>query len=260
MESPDPAAREAWTNRLPLPNGLSLYLPSPDMLAAAEYVRDEIFIEQQYFRKGFEIQSTDAIMDIGANMGVFVLWAAPQAPQGRIIAVEPTHIMECLQLNVRLNGLKNVSTIRAAAGTTDGEMEIVHYPGFNIVSHEAGFRRPLFARLRFFFRFPKYRIKPVRERSSCLSMGRILDEHSLDRVNFLKIDCEGGEYGILKGMSARDWARIDRIAMEFHEYHRDHKYRELVAILRREGFSVDVEMKFVDYHLMHFGTIWARRP
>ena len=53
--------------------------------------------------------------------------------------------------------------------------------------------------------------------------------------------------------------RIERIAMEFHEYRKDQKHLELVEILRKQGFETEVKKTFVEYNLMGFGTLWAWR-
>ena len=47
--------------------------------AAARFVVNEIFKKRRYDHPGFQIEPTDTIVDIGANMGIFVLWAARQA-------------------------------------------------------------------------------------------------------------------------------------------------------------------------------------
>ncbi|HEY2760704.1 MAG TPA: FkbM family methyltransferase, partial [Pirellulales bacterium] len=101
--------------KIDLTDGLSLWLASPQQKAAAGYVANEIFKKQRYNYPGFEIRPTDTIVDIGANMGVFVLWAARQATQGKVIAIEPTSAIDVLRMNVERNGLTNVAAIQAAA-------------------------------------------------------------------------------------------------------------------------------------------------
>src|SRR6516165_10916367 len=67
--------------KIELTDGMSLWLATPQQRAAAGYVVNEVFKKHRYNYPGFQIQSTDIIVDIGANMGVFVLWAAKQATQ-----------------------------------------------------------------------------------------------------------------------------------------------------------------------------------
>ncbi|SDZ01785.1 methyltransferase, FkbM family [Lysobacter sp. yr284] len=254
MSTPQPTAH------VPLPNGLTLYLQSAHMRAAAEYVVDEIFVEKQYQREGFEIGHADTVVDIGANMGVFALWASPQAPAGRVISVEPVQeMMDCLRSNLDANRIRNVSAVQAAVGPSGQKIELTYYPGFNIISHRSDFRRPAYARLKMYLKNWRVWRAPERVRAACISVGELLDEHGVDRVDLLKIDCEGGEYEIVRGMSERDWSRIDRIVMEFHEYHKDQRHEQLVELLRNRGFEVEVEKDAMTYRLMRFGTLWARR-
>ncbi len=62
-----------------LGDGLSLALANSQQQAAARFVVNEIFTHQRYDHPGFAIKPTDTIVDIGANMGIFVLWAARSA-------------------------------------------------------------------------------------------------------------------------------------------------------------------------------------
>jgi FkbM family methyltransferase len=230
------------------------------MRGAAKYLLKEIFVRQRYRRPGFEIRTDDTVVDIGANMGLFVLWAAPQAPDGRVLAVEPMSVIETLDLNVRLNGLENVTSLQAAAGNDGDTMEFIEYPGFNLVTHQIGVRPALVTRFLIGLLFFRYKQDPVRTRSQCVSLGRIMDEFDLETINLLKIDCEGGEYDIFAGVSPAQWQRIERISMEFHELQPDHKHEKLVACLEQQGFRVEVRKPFFEYYFMKFGQLWAWRP
>ncbi len=245
---------------MPLPNGLVFRVTSPRMVGAAQCLYKEIFGRQRYFRRGFEIRPNDTVLDIGANMGMFALWAAPQAAQGRVIAVEPMDVIECLDGNMRLNGLGNITPLQAAVGRDGDELEFVDYPGFNIITHQAGLRPTRITRLLIRLLLFRYRAQPVHVRASCVSLGRIIDELGLSMVNYLKIDCEGGEYDIFRTLAPEHWQRIERIAMEFHELQPGQRHEELVSLLKAQGFEVEVRKPWFDYHFMKFGEIWARLP
>ena len=70
---------ECAETKIGLGDGLSLWLSSTQQLGAARYVVDEIFTKRRYDHPGFQIRPTDNVVDIGANMGIFTLWAARQA-------------------------------------------------------------------------------------------------------------------------------------------------------------------------------------
>jgi FkbM family methyltransferase len=241
-----------------LPNGLE-FRCSSQMRGAAEFLVKEIFRRRRYHRPGFEIRPDDTVVDIGANMGIFSLWAAPQAARGRVIAVEPTGVVETLELSTRLNRLTNIETVRAAVGADGDTLELIHYPGFNIVSHQPQWRPTAVTRALVRLLYGRYDVAPVRVSVPCVSLGTILDTRDVEKVNFLKVDCEGAEYDMLRTLDGRHWDRIERIAMEFHELHAGHDHRELVDLLRRRGFEVTVRKPWFDYYCMKFGEIWAWR-
>jgi FkbM family methyltransferase len=245
--------------KIDLGDGLALYLATPQQKGAARYVVNEIFKKRRYDHPGFEIRPNDTVVDIGANMGIFVLWAAKQARQGKVLAIEPTSAMDVLRLNVERNGLTNVVPIQAAAGRDGDKFEIVTYPGFNIVNHHASWRPMLMTRILIKLRYGWYQSEPVVERAPVMSLKRMLDENGVDRLNYLKVDCEGGEYEIFRSLDDETFARIDRIAMEFHEYTPQQRHEELVAMLKNHGFTVEIHKNFFEYHLMKFGVLWASR-
>ncbi len=256
---------------LSLPNGLACHLTSKTMAPLAKYVRWEIFERQEYLRPGFGLRPDDTIIDVGGNVGLFVLWAAPQVTRGRIVTVEPNPAtLDCLRLNVESNGLRNVVVVAAAAGATEGAMELVYNPGFEAHAHGASVQAPWYYRGRWAARISRW----VGRRGANLAFGQriavrqmslaaIMDEYRLDKVNYLKIDCEGGEYDALRGMDAAHWARVERAVVEYHDFGRDRRHGQLVKILQDNGFDVVVVRtwltRFIGLLGGQTGMIWAKR-
>ena len=253
------ADEAAWPEAIALPNGLTFRLRSATMRGAANFLIKEIFTRRRYYRPGFEIRPGDTVIDIGANMGLFALWAAPQASRGMVLAIEPTSVIECLNANVRCNGLTNVKAVKAGVGRDGAQLELVTYPGFNIVSHQANWKPAAMTRFLIRCLYGRYDQTPVRETAPCVSLGKLMDDYGVETANYLKIDCEGGEYEILRNMDDRDWGRIERIAMEFHELEAGQDHRELVSTLKAKGFQVEVRKRLLDYWCMKFGELWAWR-
>jgi len=255
----DPTIATDRNQRIDLDGGLSLWLATSQQRAAAQYVVNEIFTKRRYDHPGFRIHPTDTVVDIGANMGIFVLWAARQATQGKILAIEPTSAIDALRMNLERNCISNVVPVQAAAGIEGGNFEIVTYPGFNIVNHHAGWRPKRWTKFFIWLMYRKYQSKPVIEQASVRSLKRMLDENGIERVNYLKCDCEGGEYEILRTLDDQTFSRIDKIAMEFHEYAPGQHRQELVDILKRHGFNVEVHKPWFEYTFMKYGMLWATR-
>lgn len=245
--------------KIALSDSLTFCVPKREMLKAARFLEKEIFRNRRYHREGFEIQPSDTVVDIGANMGMFSMWAAPQAREGRVVAIEPMDVVECLDMNVRRNKLDNVVVLNAAVGPDGETLDFLDYPSFNIITHQAGARPAWTTRLLVKLLLLQRQLEPVQVRAPCISLGTIMDELDLKTVDYLKIDCEGGEYEILRTLSNEHWGRIQKIAMEFHELQPGQQHNELVELMEAQGFEVEVRKPFFDYHFMKFGELWARR-
>ena len=241
-----------------LPNGLTLALRSEQQLGCAKFILKEIFKNQVYRRPGFELRPTDTVVDLGGNIGMFALWAAPQT--ARVISIEPTHVIDCLEQSLALNGIQNVAIVRCAVSDKPGTLELLQYPGFNAVSHSASFQPARWGQRLIRLLWPKEREEPVRVSCPCRTLDDILRTETIGRVDFLKVDCEGGEYAIFDSINDETLGRVSRIALEFHELHPSHDHRRIVNRLKSAGFEVTVERTLLDRFLLQTGMLWATRP
>jgi FkbM family methyltransferase len=259
-----------------LPNGKACYLTSATMRTLAKYIRWETFKRGQYRRPGFELRPDDTVIDIGANIGMFALWVEPQIPRGRLICIEPNpRSLECLRLNISQNDLRNVTVVAAAAGSENGTMELACHPGWEGLAHNAAFDAPWFFNNSMTGRLARWLLqrslrhphqaaeaKPIVVQQ--MPLARIMDEHGMTTVNFLKVDCEGSEYEILRSLDAADWERIERAVIEYHDFGRGRNHRELMQILRDNGFEVEVVRTFEERIMPLLGIrvamIWAKKP
>lgn len=242
-----------------LPNGMRLELQGAEQLGCASYVAREIFAQASYAQPGFEIGPADVVVDVGANMGLFALWAAPQASRGRVICIEPTGVIDCLERSLPGSGLSNVEIVRCAIGREEGFLTFVEYPGFTATTHAAEFRPATLGQLLIHLLWRSSQKRPVRTTCRCRRLEDVLAELGVERVDLLKIDCEGGEYDIVDSLSDRALGRISRIVMEFHRLHRSHDHGRLVRRLRDAGFQVRVCHPWFARFVLKTGMIWARR-
>ena len=258
-----------------LPNGKVCYVTSAKMLTITRFLRWETFKRRQYWRAGFELRADDTVVDIGANVGMFALWAEPQIPRGRLICVEPNpHALICLRMNIRQNDLRNVIIVAAAAGKENGTMELVSFPGWEALGHRADIEAAWFLNGSRMAKFARWLLqcallqpcqpaaaKPIAVQQKLLS--RIMDEHGVAAVNFLKMDCEGSEYEILRSLDSAHWARIERIVIEDHDFGHGRNHGELTELLQKSGFEIEVVHSMQDRLSslagVRVGKIWARR-
>lgn len=244
---------------LPLPNGLTLSLNSNQQAGCARFIAREVFQKGVYVRPGFEIRPTDVIVDIGANAGVFALWAAPMASQGRVICIEPTSVIECLEQSIRQNNLTNVTPVRCAISDSPGTLELTEYPGFNAVTHSSDFQPAQWGQFFIKLLWRKHSAEPIKTSCVCRTLEDVLREQGVAKIDLLKVDCEGSEYAIFESVSDECLSKVSKIVMEFHELHSSHDHRILVQRLQKAGFTVNVSRTMVERLFLKTGMIWATR-
>lgn len=209
---------EKW---LKLRNGLSISSPESDPLLE---LFEEIWIKGCYSKR-FEIPPGTTVVDVGANAGVFALWAVKRGAS-RVIAVEPSPRMcEYLSRNVSLNGLRNVTVVQAACGGERGEA--VLYSRGDEGLNSLYCRDVLGSTFRPLCRTP------------VLTLEDIFSRYGVETCHFLKIDCEGSEYEILLNAHEDTLRRIRMIAMEYHVGLNDHDPGDLVNFLQSRGFRAE---------------------
>ena len=184
----------------------------------------ENLIRRDYLANGIRLGAGATVVDIGANIGTFtVLAASIVGPTGRVIAFEPVSATFArLQSNVALNGLHNVVACREAVDGRDGTIEI-RIDAKSALSTAYGAIGP--------------GEQAVVESVPCLSIGGLFDRHHIDRIQLLKVDCEGGEYGIFRSLTPQLASRIDQIAMEVHRVSGE-SIDALAQTLQSLGFSI----------------------
>ena len=81
-------------------------------------------------------------------------------------------------------------------------------------------------------------------------------ENKLEKVDFLKIDCEGAEYSILENTPGNIYDRITTISMEFHDLKEKYFTGEhLIRTLIMNGFKIvkyEYERTYMD---LNYGKI-----
>jgi len=188
-----------------------------------------IFVRRDYG----EIPSGSTVLDVGANIGVFALYAA-RAGAHAVHAFEPnTAAYEYLQRNVRENGLEQViRTYRLAVSGRAGDR--VNFPvAASVYNRIADAGSP-----------GEFEVVET------TSLRRILEAGGMASVDLLKLDCEGAEYGILMGEERAPLERVGSIRMEYHEGRAD----ELVSFLEASRFEVQLLRPDSEWT----GNLWAR--
>jgi FkbM family methyltransferase len=130
----------------------------------------------------------DCFVDVGANIGWFTLLAASLVgPTGRVVSFEPANVIrEQLAKNVSLNRLQQVTIEPFGLSDVNGFAELVAGPPGNLghtsflPDHDA--------------------LGRDRERVPIIRFSEYCKDHALDHVRLMKVDVEGYEQLVLRGM------------------------------------------------------------
>ncbi len=169
------------------------------------------------------------IIDIGANIGTFMLYAAAKAPSAHIYTFEPEPSNYVLvQENIQANRLEQrVHAFNAGVAATTGSLTLY-------VTGDTGGHSVF-----------DYSHAGTPTTVPCFSLERVFTDNSLPFCDFLKIDCEGAEYDILYALSPDYYQKISFIALEYHHFSKNplHTPAALQQHLEKQGFTVSKPKK-----------------
>lgn len=206
-----------------LPYPCSLHLRRGDSIGLEELTDLKTFW-QIFWRRIYPVEASDRIiLDIGANVGFFTLYAAWQAPAARIFAVEPypATFKRLLRVVSEHHLVERVTCLNYAITGTGG----IRLMGNGALPSQ---RRALVAVGR--------QMSGVQVESKTLY--ELLQQEALHRVDLLKMDIEGSEYETLLSTSLDVLRIIRRIALEYHGDCWPHTKFEIFDRLREAGFEL----------------------
>jgi len=166
------------------------------------------------------------VLDIGAHIGLFSLYAYCLNKNVEIYSIEPEkHNLEILGLNKKENKIKNIKIIDCAITERkgDGELVVTDDSINNYVLSSEDFEG---SKLKF-------------QKIKLLTLEDFLKENKIEKVLLLKMDIEGGEYKVFESIKYETLSKINNIILEYHldkDIGYDQKFLE--NILRINGFSV----------------------
>jgi 31-O-methyltransferase len=244
----------------------------------------EICDDQLYLQAGVSISAGDVVVDVGANIGVFTLYAAKQGAQ--VYAYEPMPpTYAVLQQNVEAHGLGRLVRIRNIGLSDRAEEKMMfHYPNLSVCDswtaqdklfeyHTENWETALeilenadpdqYTAIRRLASQSQQQaavhawIKNVSTPAAQIkckfdTLSGVICQENIKTIDLLKLDAELADWEILRGVKVDDWRRIRQVAMEIHVQ------SDLVSIsqfLSQRGFS-DVTGK-----QLKIGTscVWARK-
>lgn len=216
--------------------GLRFYLDSKEPHITPDILTDNY--ERFWTGKFLEnIDENSHIIDVGANIGWFSILAGTMMKQnngdGSIVAIEPNRTsFELLNLNIESNHLSGyINTYNKAISSVPyGKVDFWQDEGFPAASHI----QPLGTH-------PDYN-RGGFITAEATSLDAVVDNFNLPVVDLVKIDVEGAEYEVWKGMTAlvSSNPRL-KLMIELHAYAAGQDNTEqLIMDVKKQGFNVSL--------------------
>jgi len=196
------------------PGGAVISLP-PAYTAGAR----EMYCRNVYLRTGFVMPRTGWVLDLGANRGLFSIWAALAGAQAVAVEAQQGFGPEIRGLAVH-NGVGDrvhVEIALAGGTTTAGATVgvVADDKRWAATSHGAP------------------------QRPAGVSVPQLMSAYQIGRIGLLKVDIEGGEFAVFGGDEDLRWLdQVDQIVLEVHPSFGD--AAALVGRLGQHGFAVDL--------------------
>jgi len=194
-----------------------------------------VFVRREYGK----VDQFRTIVDIGANVGSFAIYAAQSNPNATVYCFEPESVnFDSLTRHVAINGLDDrVLAFQFAVASSTGERELAVSESLSNSFHMVSCGATM---------------QPV----ACTTLGDIFEQQQLDTVDLLKMNCEGAEYEILEGCSNDVLDRISNVRLEYHNLPSTRRNGESLArFLSSRGFRIERFTRYFDTS----GFIWAAR-
>ncbi|MFM7846269.1 MAG: FkbM family methyltransferase, partial [Planctomycetota bacterium] len=170
--------------------------------------------------------------------------AATRATQGQVFSFEPMpENFVLLQRNLRANGCRNAQPFCLGVLDQAGPVE------FTIDSRSSG----------------GHTIKNLKTSTEKITvqmttLEAIIREHNIQKIDFLKVDCEGSEFPIFYQSNPHVFSIVRRLAMEYHivckQPEKGQRAQEFITHLESLGFRT---VKHIDIPNAWEGLLFMER-
>ena len=207
---------------------IKLRTNSTDLMALTH-----VWLIGEYKRKNFEINTEDVVIDVGGHIGLFSLYASQFCKSGKIFTFEPVkENFQLLSENVSLNNLSNLKTFNLAVSNSNSSRKL--YLNEDAAGHSM-------------FSESSQSITV-----NSISLKQIFDDNDIIHCDFLKLDCEGSEYEIIKNLPKEYFQKIKKMIIEYHmaDTHPE-LLSELMEILKSHNYEIETKKLFDDIGFLY---------
>ncbi len=203
----------------------------------------EVFFGENYI-KPFRMERSGAysVIDVGANVGFFSLFAYERFPNAKIFSFEPVpNNFKKLKHHIINNECDRIHCYQQAVTKENGNNTIWADPTQEITTNAS----------------IRHSIKQGQQiEIETISLTGIFKDLKIHSCDLLKLDCEGAEFEIIYETPKEVLKRVKRLAMEVHRTHNipRNNLKDLRSYLDKLGFSTKT-----DYEQNRYSMLWAWR-
>lgn len=235
-----------------------------------DFLYKEIFEDDTYYAEGIRLKAGDTVFDVGANVGMFTLFVnAKCGGDVNVYAFEPMPaVFRVLEANAQKHSqgtgeAQNLRVFNVGLSDADAHVEFEFHPNMSLWSTASaefdaqrkdrlirdivpGLESPeaaswvtrmcprflvvLLLKL-MYSHLQKVEKVPCRLRV----MSDVIQEEGVKRVDLLKVDVEGHEMDVLRGIRKEDWRKVQQVVMEVETFE---LVKQVTALLEGQGFTV----------------------
>lgn len=205
----------------------------------------EIHSENIYQITKKDISDNAVVIDIGAHIGIFSIFAASQTENITIYSFEPEpDNFQLLLENIKINHLENkICPFNLAVSNTNIPRKLIRSAA-SLTAHSL-----------FVNKFPEDEIKDSVE-VNCTTLSDIFEINKVKKCDVLKLDCEGEEYNILLNAPDKILSKIVIIRAEYHDGLTKYTHEDLVRVLKNINFEVKIKKSY-SFPTFNLGFLYA---
>lgn len=251
---PKRASQPLWGNK-------TLYwLPDGSPVAhlnktETDSIYDEIFVRQVYLRHGIAIQNGDCIVDVGANIGLFMVFASRLEPNLRILCFEPDPAayaclsanaeawgaaVQCLPYGLARESKSAEASFFEALSGASGPYEDT--PTERKAARNQASNPQLESRNEQFAEEIGESSDVSRDTETKSAQPRTLSgviaAQGIERIDLLRINVEESELDVLQELSPDDWSKIRQLVVRVD--HREN-FESITTLLEQHRYEVLAE-------------------
>ncbi|MCY1045102.1 amino acid adenylation domain-containing protein [Corallococcus sp. bb12-1] len=248
--------------RYALPNGMAVLHQNKN---ETDYLYRELFHERLYIRHGVQLPARGVILDVGANIGMFSLFASLNAPECQVYAFEPlAPLYETAAANCELYGPR-VKVFPVGLSNHEHSATFTYYSRYTMMSGQSEYANAgdEVSVIKTFLRNQRTagdsaadtlltnadellegRFAEERHTARLRRLSDVMREEGIHHVDLLKVDVQRAELDVLEGIDAEHWPGIQQVVMEVHDargHASEGRAQHITGLLESKGFRVRVD-------------------